>query len=300
MKVVNVVKARSAFSGKAASATLLVLLAGRPAHAEEPEPVDPSTLPVRPASAAPFVAAPAPQAPVALSRPVGFGKQGQLFVTADRLMPLVSYTTQSVTMSQGATETKISDRGASFAFFVGREPGLASMHTVPRLAVDYAVVDHLTVGTALPLAFGLGGSHSEDRTQNGGTTSRKHNSPEMTVLGFAPRVGYVLPLSPRFAFWPRAGVAFYSMRTKTEQSNEASAISTTVDTDTLFSLDLDPQVVWSPIDGLFVHAGGIANLPISGAHSTEFSQAASSSTRTDDLSVFRVGLSAGIGGWLAL
>lgn len=51
------------------------------------------------------------------------------------------------------------------------------MHTVPRLAVDYAVVDHLTVGTALPLAFGLGGSHSEDRTQNGGTTSQSTTLP---------------------------------------------------------------------------------------------------------------------------
>lgn len=232
--------------------------------------------------------------------PPSFGERGQLILTADRLLPLASFTAQTITASQGATETKTSDRGASFALLVGREPGLGSMHTVPRLAVDFAVMDHLTVGTSFVVAFGLGGSHSEERTQNGGATARKHNAPEATILGFAPRVGYVVPLSARLAFWPRAGVAFYSARSKTEQSNDAGAVSTTTDSDTLFSFDVDPQLVWSPATGFFLHGGPIANLPLSGAHTSEFAQAGSAGTRTDDLSVSHVGVSVALGGWLSL
>src|ERR1700731_3949987 len=69
--------------------------------------------------------------------PPAFGDRGQLVLTADRLFPVVSYTTQTITAVEGPTTTRTTDSGASVALFIGREPTLAAVHTIPRLAVDF-------------------------------------------------------------------------------------------------------------------------------------------------------------------
>ena len=141
----------------------------------------------------------------------GLGEKGELIITADRLMPLFSYSSESVTSTQGGQggqggqTVKTTESGTSIALLVGREPTLAvNPHTVPRLAIDYAVINHLTVGGSFVLAFGLGGS----RTTEIGNNTQKSDSPKATLVGFAPRVGYVLPLGQTFGFWPRAGIGF--------------------------------------------------------------------------------------------
>ena len=152
----------------------------------------------------------------------GLGEKGELIVTADRLMPLFSYSSQTVTATQNGTDTKTSDSGASIALLFGSDTSIPiNPHTVPRLAFDYSVINHLTVGGAVVVGFGLGGSHKVE-TNNGSTTnSSKNDADKTTVFGIAPRVGYVLPLGQTFGFWPRAGFAFYSISSKaiTTQGN---------------------------------------------------------------------------------
>jgi hypothetical protein len=228
----------------------------------------------------------------------GFGEKTQLIITADRLMPLFSYSSQTVTETRNGATLRTSDSGTSAAFLLGSEPSLGSVHTIPRVALDFTVVHHLTLGGSIVLAFGLGGTHEDDFGNN---TTRKGDAPKTTVIGIAPRVGYVIPLASTFAFWPRAGFAFYSVSTKTSnfQGNNNIEIVTT-NNDSLLSLDLDPQFVWAPIPHFFFHFGPLVNVPLSGSRSVETATGATSNTTKSDLSVFHFGISAGLGGWFDL
>ena len=227
----------------------------------------------------------------------GFGEKHQLIITVDRLMPFLSYSSQSVTATQGGTTLKTTDSGTSSAFLFGREPSLGVVHTLPRIAFDFTIVNRLTLGGSFAFAFGLGGKHEEELGAGG---TRSTDAPKTTVIGFAPRVGYVLPLARTFAFWPRAGFAFYSVSTKSQDVAQNGTVSTTTLSDTVFSLDLDPQFVWAPIPHFFFHFGPIMNLPFSGSRSVEVAQGAGSVTNKSDLSVFHFGISAGLGGWFDL
>jgi hypothetical protein len=233
--------------------------------------------------------------------PPRFGERGQLVLGADRLMPLVSYTSQTITAVQGDTTTEVTDTGTSLAFLVGREPTLGAVHTVPRVAFDFTVLRNLTLGTSIAFAFGVGGDHTEERTPTvGPKTTRESRAPRSTLIGFAPRVGYVVALGSKLAFWPRAGFGFYSVTSKTEETSNLGVTSTTRVTDTLFSLDLDPQLVWLPLPHVLVHAGPLMNVPLDGSHETSFSQASDMKARTDDLSLFHLGVSAGLAVWFDL
>lgn len=227
----------------------------------------------------------------------GFGDKSQLILTVDRLMPLFSYSSQTVTNTQaGGGTLKTSDSGTSAAFLFGREPDLSVVHTIPRVAFDFTIVRHLTLGGSIAVAFGLGGTHQEDFGNN---TTRKSDAGKTSIVGIAPRVGYVFPLGNNFAFWPRAGFAFYSVSTKTNGVQQNVETSTT-NSDSLLSLDLDPQFVWTPIQHFFFHFGPLVNVPLTGSRSIDNTTGNNTQTTKNDLSVFHFGLSAGLGGWFDL
>ena len=227
----------------------------------------------------------------------GLGDKHSLILSVDRLIPVLSYSSQTVTTTANNISLKTTDSGTSTAIFFGREPSLGIVHTVPRIAFDYAIIDHLTLGCALAFAIGLGGSHSED-LPNGVT--RKDDSGKTSVIGFAPRVGYVIPFGNLFAFWPRAGFAFYSVSTSIPSVGPNNTPVTTTNSDSVYSLDLDPQFAWVPMHNFFVHFGPLINIPIGGSRSVEVKTGNRSDTTDNGLSVFHFGLSAGLGGWFDL
>lgn len=223
----------------------------------------------------------------------GLGEKHQLILSVDRLMPVLSYTSQTVTSTQGGARLRSTDSGTSMAVLLGREPSLGVVHTLPRIAFDFTVVQSLTLGGSFAFAIGLGSTHEDDFGNN---TSRKSDGSKTTVVGFAPRVGYILPLGHVLAFWPRAGFAFYSVSTKTPVVTGAN-VTTRTDSDTMFSIDLDPQLVWTPVQHFFINFGPLLNIPVGGSRSTEN---AAGGTTNNDLSVFHLGISAGLGGWFDL
>lgn len=234
----------------------------------------------------------------------GFGEKGQILLTADRLLPIFDYTSSSITSTQGNVDLTTSRSGAGLSLALGRNLAIVddmnvplNVHAIPRLAFDVAVVPHLTVGGGLAFGFGLGGTN-ETQTANGNTvTTAKNDAPSATAIGIAPRVGYVLPLGDIVAFWPRAGIGIYSVSGSLDQTN-GNTVTTVKQTDTLVSLDLDPQLVIVPLEHFFVHAGLLVNVPITGSRSSSSTTGGTTIDRTDDASVFHMGLSAGIGGWL--
>jgi hypothetical protein len=233
----------------------------------------------------------------------GLGERGQLILSADRLFPLFSYTSVSTTeTNNNNTTVTTTDKGSSFVMLIGAEPEVASIHTVPRVSADFTVIPRLTIGGSIVVAFGLGGSHNVDTSPpNGPKVSTSTDAASRTILGIGPRVGYILPLGDVLAFWPRGGFSFYSVRERAvENGNNPNQTTTITDTDTLFSLDLDPQLCIVPIQHFFFNAGPLLNIPLSGSRSHEVTDGGTTQKTSIDLSVWHIGISVGLGGWFDL
>ncbi|HVH47557.1 MAG TPA: hypothetical protein VM925_34715 [Labilithrix sp.] len=232
----------------------------------------------------------------------GFGEKGELILSADRLVPIFNYSYASVTVEgPNNLELTTSRSGSGISFLFGRnmaspeDPALPiNVHTLPRVAFDIAIIRSLTIGAGIAFGVGLGGTDEREDPQGNAKRPVSGDAPTMTAIGLTPRVGYVLPLGNLFAFWPRAGFGFYSISGRSEAvDGNGIVISTTKRTDTLFSLDLDPQFALVPFEHFFIHAGPIVNIPISGSRSVRVAN-----TPTEaDTAVFNFGLSAGLGGW---
>lgn len=215
-----------------------------------------------------------------------FGEKGELILSADRLVPVFSYDRRATDVGTGAGRVETATSNASLSLLWGN--GL-NPHTVPRVAFDYTVTRGLTVGGAAVVALGLGGS-TAIRRNNGAAVSV--DSPSTTLLGVSPRVGYILPISNLFAFWPRGGFSFYHLSQRFPTDNDRT------DSDTIFSLDLDPQFVITPVPHFGFNFGLLANLPFpAGSTRTETRQGPTTISVSSDLWLFHFGVSAGVLGY---
>lgn len=104
------------------------------------------------------------------------GRRGDVVFSVERLVPIVRYSEDSVHQRSAA----------SFGWGIVAQP--ESVHDVPRLAVDVAIVDRLTVGAAPILSIAP--------------------SVRAYAFGIAPRIGYVIPTSRRVSLWPHVGSTY--------------------------------------------------------------------------------------------
>lgn len=231
----------------------------------------------------------------------GLGSKGQLILTADRLFPLFSYSSVSTTSTQGNTTRTESTRGTSLVMLIGTEPEVGVMHTIPRVGVDFTVTDRLTIGGSIMLAFGLSGTRKTEVVSGPTTTTREVDAPSRTIFGIGPRIGYILPIGDVLGLWLRGGFSFYSDRTKQTSINQGNNNDTvTTSTATAFSVDLDPQLAIVPIRHVFFHVGPIVNIPLTGSQKVETTSGATTVSVSNDISIFHLGVSTGLGGWFDL
>jgi hypothetical protein len=134
-----------------------------------------------------------------------FGEKGQLAISAERLFGFV-HDSSTVTVNGVDINTKTD----SFSFLSSTvtpiplpagdvAPGLA--YSQPRVAGDYFVIDHLSVGAA------LGYAHTS-------ITTPVNVNQEITTgqdsWTFAPRAGYSFLFNDWIGIWPRAGFTYRS------------------------------------------------------------------------------------------
>ena len=226
-----------------------------------------------------------------------FGEKGRIILSADRLMTLFSYVSVSRTdeVQTGPNQTvttEVKTSGPALSLLMGGNIPRENVHTIPRVSLDYTVIPQLTVGGSIAVAFGLGG---KEETKAGNVTTSV-DAPSTTVFGFAPRVGYILDLNDSFAFWPRGGFGVYFVSATSDRLNNNATVTTT-DTTSFFSLDLDPQFVFTPFPHFGINAGPLVNIPLLGSvkHTTE--TGGTTTTRTTDSKTFQLGITAGILGW---
>jgi hypothetical protein len=109
-----------------------------------------------------------------------FGNQGDVTFSAERLMGINFYDEGRDTGDRSIT---------SIGLGIGHQ--LSTPYLLPRLGVDYFVIDSLSIGGSL--GFGdvdFGGNRS------------------FSGAMIAPRVGYTIEFSKVFGFWPRGGFTY--------------------------------------------------------------------------------------------
>lgn len=200
------------------------------------------------------------------------GERGQFIVSADRLVPLFSWTRVAQDAFPGAVPAGASNQFStqtqtSFSLFWGsgftpQQPG-ELFFAVPRVGFDYVVIPRLTVGTDLAFFFTVGSSTStETDLQNGGTVNASGGNGNTYVFGIAPRVGYLMPLGnlPLY-FWGRGGFSFYTAT----NTNDGATVHNNVNQ---LAFDLEPTLVWTPVTHFGLTASIDGDVPLYGRHST--------------------------------
>jgi hypothetical protein len=151
-----------------------------------------------------------------------FGSKGQLAISSDAG---ISISNTSISDVDGSTTT-----------------------LVLRPAVDYFVIDYLSIGGFLGLQY--------DSTPGGSSTA----------ISIGPRVGYNIPLSERLSLWPKVGFSFAS----TSQSQDDVELPTggTIEGDdessTSLQLNLFAPFMFHPVEHFFIGFGPAFDLDLTG------------------------------------
>ncbi|HEY1697152.1 MAG TPA: hypothetical protein VGG39_33560 [Polyangiaceae bacterium] len=248
-----------------------------------------------------------------------FGDQGQFILSADRLFPLLGYSHASETEPNppaGASKATDSESYSNLGFFYGSTPAftdrptvngagaivpggiqVTNFYTVPRVGFDYTIIPNLTIGGDLILFFTLGGTTSHEVDNNaGGTQTTTASEPTNLTFGIAPRVGYILHFSELFSLWLRGGLSFYTETWKQSSTvaNQAASFSANYDQ---LALDLEPQLVITPIQHVGFTAALDADIPLTGGHSYTENIGGTSSSVSAASNIFFIGGTVGMLVW---
>jgi hypothetical protein len=182
--------------------------------------------------------------------------QSPVIIDADRLMPLLTY--ESVTITDPNSKNSVTLSGVSAS--VLNSGSRLTFYTRPRIGIDSVVGSGVTVGASA----WVGTDFSQDVSEKIANTSVQPNGrsdPKTTYWGVAPRVGWILPLHDAIAFWPRAGVEYHKSNTSTVTNRGTTSGG---DQQYQFALDIDATLVLLPFDHFGVTVTAYGAIPLVG------------------------------------
>jgi opacity protein-like surface antigen len=213
-----------------------------------------------------------------------FGSPG-FIVSADRLLPLLSYQSITTTPPGGPSETQ---SRTSIALMNNGPYGVFnSFYNLPRLGFDWLPIQNLTIGGAAWLYADL---QASDSISTGGV-SKSTNTPKATYWGIAPRVGYIIPMGDKLSLWPRAGIEYHNVSYSSDVGSASSSVNQ-------FAIEAEAMFVISPWNHFGFMVGPTLDAPISGEQTSVVSTTTGTTTTTSEVRVdskmWQVGLSAGM------
>lgn len=172
------------------------------------------------------------------------GEEWQFVFGVDRVMG-VSWDRLKLEPDGGG---EIIQKTTSVSLF-GSSPGVTT--NIPRLAVDFFVVESISIGGSLFFISKSG----ETETEAGSS-----DDPSVTIWGIHPRVGYAYAFDETFSLWPRLGITYMSASSETEDGDESS----------LSAFDLTGEVLLgiSPMSNFAILLGPYLDLGLSGTQET--------------------------------
>jgi hypothetical protein len=195
------------------------------------------------------------------------GRRGAFLVTLRRLFPPVAY---SLELKNGV----ISDDAVSY----GSGGTRASPYRYPRLGIDACLTRHLTIGTDL---FGSV------------TLARPNEEPAITLLGLAPRVGWIVPLGDLVAFWPSIGPEI-TMRWEAVRTGDGASAVETLSRRGEIGADVDAQIVVTPLAHFGILVGFSFDLPVVGRFREETRRAIAPTVTTGSVGSLRAAFVTGL------
>ncbi len=230
-----------------------------------------------------------------------FGQQGQFIIEGNRLFQLFAFDDVSQNALEGVggdiTSITTTTTASTVSLLYGSNGNSTGdlFFTVPRVGFDYVIVPNVTIGTDLVVLFTLGGHTTvETDTSNGGSTSVTNPNAGVTGFGITPRGGYILPLTDMFSLWLRGGFSYYTATTKTTTENAGGVTTTDSAGVDQFSLDLEPQIVFTPFSHIGFTGGVTADIPIAGGHSINTTTGDESASASAHSSIFYLGIELGM------
>ena len=192
-----------------------------------------------------------------------FGQKGQVAISAERLLGvyvLDAETEQTGTASGiggGSVGISRNTENNSTTFVLLGSGASVTPASVPRLALDFFVIDGLSIGGSI--LYWTDSTESETtgtNTVGGGAPDpidRDRTETDTNLFGIAPRVGYADMFSPPFGLWPRGGFSYTNQKTETRNENididDGSVDATDTETKlSLFSLTLEGLFIISPFE----------------------------------------------------
>ncbi|MEP7050168.1 MAG: hypothetical protein ABJB12_07445 [Pseudomonadota bacterium] len=195
-----------------------------------------------------------------------FGNKGQLAISAERLF---GFYHDSATVSVNNTDTTIkSDSFSLLTSPIALQGAGTWSYGSPRVAGDYFVIDHLSVGAA------LGYSHISVSVPGfGGTTTTASGDSFL----FAPRAGWAYMFSDIVGIWPRAGFTYRTLSAGDNSGHD-------------FALTAEVPFIFTVIPHVGFWAGPTLDLGISGSQSTKTGPL----TQSVDFNATEIGLQTGM------
>jgi hypothetical protein len=207
--------------------------------------------------------------------PDEFGDEHQLVLATERIFGYV-HSSQTQTVA-GMDQTVDVD---SFSIF-SSPLSIATIYSAPRLALDYFVAERFSIGLAA----------SYFRITQDAPDSPNAFEPKYTGFLFAPRVGYVVPVSPVVAFWPRLGFTVMNL----ELSTTSGTFGTSSSSSTLYALTIEAPLVLTIAPHVFLALAPTLDLGLGG--SDEDTTAGVGSTSSIDTKATSFGLQFALGGY---
>jgi hypothetical protein len=229
----------------------------------------------------------------------GMADKGHFFVSADRVFGITWTQLSSEVTRNNTTETDKASATTTVGLLWNSGTGsgkVAVAYLIPRVGIDFTVIDGLTVGGNIGYTHSSG---SYESTTKNGSVSTTVSGDTGTSSGFlfAPRVGYILPLGAPIGLWLRGGLTYYNHSNEDAPDNNGNKDSNTWSG---LGLNLDPQFVVTPVEHLFFTAGLAVDIPLTGSYETKnYNGAGTAVTTTYDHYKFtNIGLTFGVGGYL--
>jgi hypothetical protein len=156
-------------------------------------------------------------------------------------------------------------------------------------SLDVFVINHLSIGGMIEIAYTSGSSSVPDPRNPSVTTSS--SIPSQTDFTILPRVGYLFAIGQRFGIWPRGAIGYAS-----RQYTDTTTMPSGRETFRGLILDFDVGAIFRVNETFFLRlAPEVAFLP-AGAHATT----ADNVTVSQSANLFQFTLTGGIGVFLPL
>jgi hypothetical protein len=241
-----------------------------------------------------------------------FATGGRVVVSGERLTGL--FVNDTSIESDGnqtindftATDNTIDSNSVTFSFLGSTED--AGPAGIPRLALDFFVVDMISIGGSFVYSSR---SNEEDQSTTyeiGNATPDEQVKTDTTTstLAFSPRVGFGKMFTDMVGIWARGGITYIKVKQEVESDRTRDPPLDDVSSDqetnvNHFAVSLDGLLVISPINHFGFGIGPHVDIPLSGSADVEATQTTGGTTTTtdaeSDVSILSYGVSAGLIGW---